>query len=246
MRMFQLAFLFVAISAIGPTQAEDVRAAVAANFTAPSKEIAVGFEKSTGHKLLLSFGATGQLYAQISQGAPFEILLSADRSTPEKAVSAGLATPGTVFTYAVGKLVLFSKDPNLVRGQATLKAGNFKKMAIANPATAPYGAAAVEVMKALGTYNSIEGRIVYGQNVSQTYQFIDTGNAELGFVALSQLVATKDGSRWLVPEHLHSAIRQDVVLLRRGERSDAARAFLSYLRSGPARAIIEKYGYGVE
>lgn len=246
MRMFHMSLLLVAISSSAPAHADEVRAAVAANFTAPAKEIAAVFERSSGHKVLLSFGATGQLYAQITQEAPFQIFLSADQRTPEKAVSAGLGVPGTTFTYAVGKLVLFSKDPNLVRGEHTLKSAIFRKLAIANPTTAPYGAAAIEAMKSLRVYDVIAARIVHGQNVSQTFQFIDTGNAEIGFVALSQLVKTKGGSRWIVPENLHSAIRQDVVLLRRGERSDAARQFLAYLKSAPARAVIEKYGYGVE
>jgi molybdate transport system substrate-binding protein len=224
---------------------EEIKVAVAANFTEPAREIAAAFEKATSNKAVLSFGATGQFYAQIAQGAPFEILISADKATPAKAISEGHAVAGTAFTYAVGKLVLFSKTSGLALGEATLKEGKFAKIAIANPATAPYGAAAVETMKALGVYDALQAKIVQGNNIGQTFQFIDTGNAEVGFVALSQVILAKDGSRWMVPSNLYSPIAQDAVLLKNGAGNAAAKAFLAFLKGPEARAVIEKYGYGV-
>lgn len=224
---------------------KEIKIAVAANFTEPAKEIQLAFEKATGHKLVLSFGATGQFYAQITQGAPFEVLISADRATPAKAVSEGHAVAGTAFTYAIGKLVLFSRSLDLTAGDTVLKDGKFAKIAIANPVTAPYGAAAVETMKALGVYDALQPKLVQGNNIAQTFQFVDTGNAEIGFVALSQVVFSKEGSRWLVPSRLHTVIAQDAVLLRTGADNVAAKAFLAFLNGPEARAVIEKYGYGV-
>lgn len=223
---------------------KEIKVAVAANFTEPAKQIAAAFEKATGHKLLLSFGATGQFYAQISQGAPFEVFLAADKKTPAKAVTEGLAIPGSQFTYAVGKLVLYSTAPGLVTGADALTSPAFSKIAIANPATAPYGAAAVEVMKALGVWDALASRIVQGQNIGQTYQFVKTGNAEIGFVALSQIALLEGGSRWVVPAELHRPIQQDAVLLRAGESSQASRAFLDFLKSKEGQAVIETFGYG--
>ena len=225
--------------------ASEVKAAVAANFTEPAREIAVAFEKASGHKVLLSFGATGQFYAQIAQGAPFEVLLAADKATPARAVTEGLAVAATQFTYATGKLVLYSKAEGFVTGEDTLRKGAFQKIAIANPATAPYGAAALETLNALQLRDALRPKIVQGQSIAQTFNFIDTANAELGFVAQSQVVALKGGSRWIVPDKYHAPILQDAVLLKPGERNAAARAFLEFLKSALARAIIEKYGYGV-
>lgn len=224
---------------------KEIKVAVAANFTEPAREIGAAFEKATGHKLLLSFGATGQFYAQITQGAPFDILISADRATPAKAISEGHGVIDTAFTYAVGKLVLYSKSLDLTVGDGVLKAGKFNKIAIANPATAPYGAAGLEALKALGVGDVLQPKIVQGNNIAQTFQFIDTGNAEVGFVALSQVIFVKDGSRWLVPPAYYSPIAQDAVLLNVGEKNDAAKAFLGYLRGTEARNIIEKFGYGI-
>ncbi len=223
---------------------KEVKIAVAANFTEPAKEIAAAFEKATGHKPVLSFGATGQFYAQITQGAPFEILISADKATPARAIKEGHAVDGTAFTYAAGRLVLYSKSLNLAKGDAVLKDARFAKIAIANPATAPYGAAAVEAMKALGVHAPLQAKIVQGNNIGQTFQFVDTGNAELGFVALSQVIFAKEGARWTVPTNLYSAIAQDAVLLKPGAGSEAAKAFLAFLKEPEARAVIEKYGYG--
>ena len=235
---------FCAIAA-SPGQAAQVKVAVAANFTEPSKQIAGLFEKVTGHKLVLSYGATGQLYAQITQGAPFEVLMAADKATPTKAVVDGHAVKGTQLTYALGKLVLYSTMAGLVTGAETLSQGKFTKLAIANPAAAPYGAAAVETMKALGIYDILAPKIVQGQNIAQAFQFIETGNAEIGFVALAQIAIAKSGSRWVVPPTLHVPILQDAVLLKPGEKSDAARAFLAFLKGKEARVVIENFGYGL-
>ena len=223
----------------------EVKVAVAANFTEPAKELAAVFEKATGHKLVLSFGATGQFYAQIVNGAPFEVFVAADKAAPTKAVAEGHAVAGTQFTYAVGKLVLYSKVLDVTEGGEVLKKGSFNKLAIAHPAAAPYGAAAVETIAALGVRERVQARIVQGNNIAQTLQFVETGNAELGFVALSQIVLTKGGARWVVPDGLHAPISQDAVLLRAGAGNPAARAFLDFLRGPEARAVIEKYGYGL-
>ena len=229
----------------GAALAGETQVAVAANFTEPVKEIAPLFEKAAGHKLVLSFGATGQFYAQIAEGAPFEILLSADKSTPTKAVSEGYGVPGTQFTYAIGKLVLYSKTPGFVKGEPTLRTGRFEKIAIANPAVAPYGIAGDETLKSLGIFETLTPKIVRGNTIAQTYQFIETGNAELGFVALSQVILVSGGSRWIVPTNLYTEIAQDAVLLKAGDNNEVTHAFLAYLRGTEARAVIEKYGYGI-
>jgi molybdate transport system substrate-binding protein len=217
--------------------------AVAANFTEPAKEITQLFESRTGHKVMLSFGATGQFYTQMTQAAPFEAFLSADENTPKRLVDGGLAVADSLFTYAVGKLVLFSGQPGLVSGEQTLRNPKFTKMAIANPVTAPYGAAAVETMKALGVYEALSGKIVQGNDIAQTFQFVDTGNAEVGFVALSQVIMREGGSRWIVPANLYRPIRQDAVLLRSGAGNEAAKGFLAFLKGPEANTVIEKFGY---
>ncbi|WP_296598125.1 molybdate ABC transporter substrate-binding protein, partial [Phenylobacterium sp.] len=191
-------------------------------------------------------GSSGQFYAQIANGAPFEVLLSADRERPEKAEAEGLGVAGSRFTYAVGRLVLYSKTPGLVDGRgAVLKGGRFAKIAIADPKTAPYGVAAVETMRKLGVYEALRPRLVQGASITQAYQFVDTGAAELGFVALSQVAAVKGGSRWVVPAADHTPIDQQAVLLKTGAGSAAARAFMTFLKGPEARAIIRKYGYEV-
>jgi molybdate transport system substrate-binding protein len=227
-----------------PAAAGQVNVAVAANFTEAAKEIATAFEAKTGNKVLLSFGSSGQFYTQITQDAPFQIFLSADQERPEKAVADGFAVSDSRFTYAIGKLVLWSKDANVVKGQGTLVQGSFSKIALANPTVAPYGAAAVETMKALNVYDKLQAKIVQGNDISQTYQFVDTGNAELGFVALSQIVARNAGSRWVVPANLYAPIKQDAVLLKKGANDDAAKAFITFLRGPEAAAIEAKFGYG--
>jgi molybdate transport system substrate-binding protein len=236
----------VALALTHVAQAADTNVAVAANFTEPAKEIARLFESRTGHKAILSFGSTGQFYTQITQAAPFQVFLSADQSTPKKLVDDGLALGDTLFTYAIGKLVLFSKNADLVKGEQTLRDGSFNKIAIANPTLAPYGAAGVEVMKALGVYDKLSSKIVQGSNIAQTFQFVDTGNADVGFVALSQVIERPGGSRWVVAANLYSPIRQDAVLLKTGASNDAARAFLNFLKGREALPVIEKFGYGVE
>lgn len=238
-------FAALALSFLTPAHAGEVKLAVAANFTEPAKEIAQAFEKASGHKAVLSFGATGQFYAQITQGAPFEILISADKATPAKAVAEGHAVSGTAFTYAIGKLVLYSKAAGAALGEQTLKDGKFAKLAIANPVTAPYGAAAMETLKALGVLEAIQPKIVQGNNIAQTFQFVDTGNAEVGFVALSQVAFVEGGSRWVVPANLYTLIAQDAVLLKTGANNEAAKAFLAYLKGPEARRVIEKFGYGL-
>jgi molybdate transport system substrate-binding protein len=221
-------------AATPPAIAADINVAVAANFTEPAKEIAALFERKTGNKVVFSFGASGQFYTQITQDAPFQVFLSADQERPEKAVSEGFAIPGTRFTYAVGKLVLWSRDPD----------GTFTKIAIANPVAAPYGTAAIETMKALHVYETLQPKIVQGNSIAQTFQFIDTGNAELGFVALSQVIERKEGSRWLVANNLYSPIKQDAVLLKKGADVEAAKAFLEFLKGPEAATIESKFGYG--
>ena len=217
--------------------------AVAANFTEAAKEISRLFEQRTGFETLLSFGSTGQLFTQITQDAPFEVFLAADDTTPEKAVAAGLGMADSVFTYAVGRIALFSKTIDLTDGEAALRSGAFQKIAIANPVTAPYGAAAVEALEALGIHAQLAARIVQGNNIAQTFQFVETGNAEIGFVALSQVIGKEGRSVWIVPQDLYSPLRQDAVLLKKGSENRAARAFISFLKSKDAVSILEKYGY---
>jgi len=249
LRWFRLLIGF-AVTALAATvslataRADQVTVAVAANFTDAAKEIGALFEKATGHKAVFSFGSTGLLYAQIGQGAPFEVFLAADQARPKRAVDEGFAVPDSRFTYATGRIVLFSMDEALVTGEGVLKDGRFAKIAIANPQTAPYGAAAVQAMKALGVYDALRPKIVQGNNIAQTYQFVATGNAELGFVALSQVATSEKGSRWLVPDDLYSTIAQDAVLLQRGAGSAAARGFLAFLKGPEAGAVKERFGYG--
>ena len=224
--------------------AAEVQVAVATNFMEPAKEIARRFRARTGHSATLSFGASGQFYAQIANGAPFQVFLSAAVERPQKAEADGLAVVGTRFTYATGRLVLFSKAARLVDGRgAVLVRGNFEKLAIADPKTAPYGLAAVEAMRKLGVYGRLAPKLVTGASIAQTFQFVDTGAAEVGFLALSQVINEPGGSRWLVPENLHSPIDQQAVLLKRGADSAAAKAFLAFLKGAEARAVIKRYGY---
>ena len=209
--------------------------------------ISVLFERDTGHKASLAFGATGKFYAQIVNGAPFEVLLSADDETPAKLVKEGNAVAGTPFTYAIGKLVLWSADPKLIDAKGeVLKKGGFKHLALANPKTAPYGAAGMQVMTKLGVAESIKPLLVQGENISQTQQFISTGAAELGFIAYSQVIkngAIGSGSGWVVPGNLYDPIFQDAVLLAKGKDKPAAVALLKYLKGEKALAVIKSFGY---
>lgn len=230
----------------GPSlaSAAETRVAVAANFAEPAREIARRFEAATGHKARLSFGASGQFYAQIAHGAPFEVFLSADAERARAAETSGLAVPGTRFTYATGRLVLWSPTPGLVETDgAILARGGAQKIAIADPKTAPYGRAAVETLRKLGLHDRLSGHLVTGASITQAYQFTATGAAELGFVALSQVISHGRGSRWLVPASHHSPISQQAVLLKTGAGNPAARAFLTFLKGPEARAIIRRYGY---
>ena len=227
--------------------AGEVNVAVAANFTVPMQKIAQAFEHETGHKTVLSFGSTGNFYAQIKNGAPYDVLLAADDETPLKIEKEGLAVSNSRFTYAIGKLVLWSKDPNLVdeKGEV-LRSGNFQKLAIANPKLAPYGQAAVEMMTKLGIYTSLQSKLVQGESIGQTYQYVYTENAQLGFVALSQVFLDgkiSQGSAWVIPSHLHNPIQQDAVLLNKGHDNNAASALLNYLKTEKAKSIIKSYGY---
>lgn len=218
-------------------QAAEVNVAVAANFTGAMEKIAPEFEKATGHKLIVAYGAAGKFYAQIKNGAPFDVMFSADQETPARLETDGLAVPESRFTYAVGKLVLWSATPGLVDDKGdVLKRPEIRHLAIANPKVAPYGAAAVETMTKLGVYAAIEPKLVLGESITQTYQFAATGNAELGFVALSQIFKdgkVASGSYWMVPATLYPPLRQDVVLLTRGKDNPAARALLDYMKAKP-------------
>lgn len=226
--------------------AADTQVAVAANFTEPAKAIATAFKAATGHNAILSFGSSGQFYAQMARGAPFEVFLSADADRPKKAERDGLGVAGSRFTYAVGRLVLYSKTPGLVDTHgAVLKSGGFQKLSIADPVAAPYGAAAVSTMTKMGVYNTLKPKIVTGTSITQAFQFVDTGAAELGFVALSQVIDTPGGSRWLVPATYHAPIDQQAILLYTGQNNPAAKAFLAFLKTPAAAAIIKKYGYEV-
>ncbi|WP_321340956.1 molybdate ABC transporter substrate-binding protein [uncultured Cohaesibacter sp.] len=231
-----------------PSHAADTKVAVAANFTAAAKEIATAFAAETEHTATLSFGSTGKLYTQIANGAPFSVFLAADQARPIKAEKEGLAVPDSRFTYAQGKIVLYSTDPDLVDSEgAVLKSPDkFHKLAIANPKTAPYGAAAMQALDKLNVPSAVMDALVRGDSISQTHQFVASGNAQLGFVALSQVVNDKAGSQWIVPADLYAPIKQDAVLLKTGAEDEAAKAFLAFLKGDTAKDIILKFGYGVQ
>lgn len=232
-----------------PAHAAELSVAVAANFTAPMQKIAEAFEKETGHKLVLSYGSTGKFYAQIKNGAPFEVLFAADDETPARLEQEGQSVAGTRFTYAIGKLVLWSKQPGLVDEQGeVLRTGAFERIALADPRLAPYGAAAMQTLSKLGLADALGSKFVQGENIGQAYQFVATQNAPLGFVALSQVFAEgrlTEGSAWMVPETLYEPIRQDAIILARGKDNPAAPELMRYLRGDAAKAIIRSYGYGL-
>jgi molybdate transport system substrate-binding protein len=228
-------------------QAAEIKVAVASNFANVLKEIAVEFQKDTGHQLAITPGATGKFYAQISNGAPFDVFLSADDETPRKLAQEGKAIAASQFTYAIGRLALWSPNPEMVDKNADiLKTDKFKFIAIANAKVAPYGRAAVQTMQKLGVLSAIEPRVVQGESITQTHQFVTTGNAQLGFIALSQVWENnriKSGAGWIIPEEMHEQLRQDVVLLNPGKESSAANALVNYLKSDKAKKLIERYGY---
>ena len=240
----QIAF---ACSVAIQADAAEVNVAVAANFAAPMQEIVAAFTQDTGHAVVLSFGATGSMYAQIVNGAPYQMLLSADRKTPARLEEEGLGLSGTRFTYAVGKLALWSKHPGLIDQEGeVLRTGHFEKIALANPALAPYGAAAVETLTNLELLEQLQPKFVQGESIAQAYQFVATGNAPLGFVALSQIYENgqlTEGSAWIVPASLHAPIEQDAVILANGKDNPAATSFAAFLQSETAIRIICSFGY---
>ena len=251
MKFANLIFASILITYLLPdeyAQADVVNVAVAANFTDATRDIVPLFEKTTGYNVKVSFGSTGKLYSQIKNGAPFEVFLAADKKRPEKAEHEKLAIKGTRFTYAKGKLALWSANAMLfTNGEEYLKTGNFKRAAMANPKTAPYGLAAQQVMKHIGIWKALHSRLVQGENIAQTFQFVATHNAQVGFVALSQVKAWKGnkGSFWEIPQNYYAPIAQQAVLLKKGEKNPAAKAFLEFLKSAQVKTVISRYGYGV-
>ncbi|KPC23674.1 Molybdenum ABC transporter [Pseudomonas syringae pv. cilantro] len=244
-----LTFSALALAALVASSAfaDEVQVAVAANFTAPIQAIAKDFEKDTGHTLVAAFGATGQIYTQIKNGAPFEVFLSADDTTPAKLEQEGHTVKGSRFTYAVGTLALWSAKEGYVDSKGeVLKANQYQHLSIANPKTAPYGLAATQVLNKLGLTEATQAKLVEGQSITQAYQFVSTGNAELGFVALSQVYKDgklTSGSAWIVPDSLHDPIKQDAVILTKGKDNAAAKALVEYLKGPKAAAIIKSFGY---
>jgi molybdate transport system substrate-binding protein len=244
-KSFILTLLFVAYAT--SLRAEEAMVAVAANFSAPMQQIAALFQKETGHQIKLSFGASGGIYAQIKNGAPFDLFLSADQLTPQKLEAEGLGVPNSRFTYATGQLVLWSKQEGLVDAKGhVLQNKSIQRIALANPKLAPYGAAAIETITNLGLLKELQSKLVQGDNIAQTYQFVSTQNAQIGFVALSQVFANgkiTSGSAWIVPGNLHQPIQQDVILLRKGQDNKAATALLLYLKGEQAKKILKSFGY---
>lgn len=239
--------LIIAAVLTAPSHAGEVHVAVAANFAAPMHKLAAQFERQTGHRALVSVGATGKFYAQIVNGAPFEVLLAADDTTPARLAREGRALANSRFTYAVGKLVLWSATPGYVDADgAALRRSDLRHLAIANPKTAPYGAAAIETLKALGLYDRLRSKLVLGESIAQAHHFAASGNAQAGFVALSQVTVEgklTSGSAWIVPARLHAPIRQDAILLEQGRDKPAAAALLRFLAGAPARGTIRQFGY---
>ena len=252
LRLFGWVIISISAVACATAKAEEVTVAVAANFTAPMQKIAQAFEQDTGHKALLVFGATGKFYAQIKNGAPFAVLLSADDETPARLEKEGVAISGTRFTYAIGRLALWSKNPLLVDDKGQVLLGNatdknsFKKLAIADPKLAPYGAAAIEVLDRMGALAKVRPKLVQGDSIGQAFQFVMTENAELGFVALSQISIDgriTQGTAWVVPQNLYTPLKQEAVLLPLGKNNAAALALMKYMLTDRAQAIIRAYGY---
>ena len=245
LKYLQIGLLSLMVSATA--QADEVHVAVAANFATPLKALAADFEKTTGHTMVLSAGATGKLYAQIKIGAPFDVFLAADDETPARLEKEGDAVTGSRFTYATGKLLLWSAQRDLVDGQGRILAtGDFKHLAMAAPKLAPYGSAAVQTLTRLGLLAALTPRFVQGESIGQTYSFVASGNAELGFIALSQVYQNgklSQGSGWIVPAHLHNPLRQDAVLLVRACHKPGATALLSFLKTERSKTVIRSFGY---
>lgn len=242
-----LSIALVLAIAAGSSAAGEAQVAVAANFSAPMKQIVAMFEQDTGHQIRASYGATGKFYAQIKNGAPFEALLAADQERPERLEQEGVGVPGSRFTYATGRLVLWSAKPRLVEdGESLLKAGDFNKLSVANSKLAPYGEAAMQTLSALGVKDALEPKLVMGENIAQTYQFVDSGNAEVGFVALAQVMEDgkiAKGSGWIVPSDLHEPIRQDALILQGGKDNPVVAELFGYLQTEKVRALIREFGY---
>ncbi len=237
---------FMLLMGSGFVMADQIRIAVASNFIGAMTVLSETFELKTGHQVVLMFGSTGKHYAQIRNGAPFDLFFSADQERPERLENEGIAVPETRFTYAVGKVVLWSPKPDFVdSGGSVLKEGNFRYLAIANPRLAPYGRAAQEILESFGLWETLQGRLVRGENIGQTFQYVKSGNADLGFVAFAQIQSpgnSVSGSWWTIPKDLYLPIRQQAVLLI---DSNPARAFLTFVKSHEAREIIREYGYSL-
>jgi len=238
--------VLIACTAVTPAFAEQMLVAVAANFIPPFREIAIEFEKSTGHQLQVVGGSSGNFYSQIKNGAPFDVFFSADNERPKKLEEEGLGVKDTRFTYAIGRIVLWSANADLIKGEETLRSKNFKRLAMANPKTAPYGVAAMQALQKLELWDHLQPHIVMGESIGQTMGFIESGNAQVGFVALSQVMDPKiksKGSHWSVPTDLHEPIQQDVILLVKGKENPAAKDLLKFIGGPQAKAIITRYGY---
>jgi len=246
MRKFFLGLVVVIASVALPSRADEAAVAVAANFSGAAQKLANAFSAVSGHKINLIVGSTGKLYAQIKNGAPFHVLLSADDETPTRLVREGAGVKGSQFTYALGRLVLWSKQPAVVDAKGEVLRGNFDRLAIADPKLAPYGAAAMETLDKLNLRNQVRPRLVQGESIGQAYQFVATGNAPIGFVSLSQVTLDgriQEGSAWVVPASFHTPLKQDAVLLQTGKGNAAAQAFLSYLQTDAAKTLIRSFGY---
>jgi molybdate transport system substrate-binding protein len=248
--VMRLILAFIAAAFFSVAHADTVNIAVAANFIVPAKALAEVLHRTTGHTANLSFGATGAFTTQIENGAPFDVLMAADAKSPAKLETEGLTVPGLRMTYAIGRLALWSAAPGLVDDQGkVLGGGQFDRLAIANPKLAPYGESAMQTLEKLGLTAQVQPKLVMGENIGQTYQFIASGNAPLGFIALSQVMKggkpAAGGSLWIVPDDLHAPIVQDAVLLKHGADNPAARAWLALLRSPAAQDLIRGYGYAV-
>lgn len=238
--VFTFAAILILLSS--PIRAERILVAVAANFMGPMEQIVPLFEASTGHEVVMTSASSGKLYAQVRHGAPFQVFLSADDDKAQALIDAGLGLPESRYTYALGRLVLWSADPSLVNGPEVLRNLGPGRIAISNPRLAPYGAAAIEVLEELGSWPDVAGQVVQGENIAQTFNFVRSGNAPVGLVAASQIIG-QGGSAWRVPANLHRAIRQDAIVLERGRHTLAAQDLMSFLRSAQAKAIIADFGY---
>ena len=248
-KLFASCVFVIAIMVVTPAFAEQILVAVAANFIPPFREIAIEFEKTTGHQLQVAGGSSGNFYSQIKNGAPFDVFFSADMERPKLLEEEGLGVKETRFTYAIGRLVLWSPSADLMKGEETLHSKKFKRLAFTNPKTAPYGLAAMQTLQKLELWESLQPKIVMGENIGQTMGFIESGNADLGFVALSQALDPRikgQGSRWDIPTNLHEPIKQDVILLTKGKDNPAAHALMEFIAGPQTKSIIERYGYGMK